>query len=55
MKIKIKNYISFVDYLNFTMTGYLDYDSPNVDELLRDERRVKYFHDHLYYLYEAIE
>nr|AAG25897.1 silverleaf whitefly-induced protein 3 [Cucurbita pepo] len=38
-----------------TENGYLDYDSPNVDELLRDERRVKYFHDHLYYLYEAIE
>ena len=37
------------------MAGYFDYDSPNVDELLRDEGRIKYFNDHLYYLREAIE
>ena len=37
------------------MTGYLDYDSPNVEDLIRDEGRVKYIHDHLYYIHKALK
>ncbi|XP_022154063.1 cyanogenic beta-glucosidase-like [Momordica charantia] len=37
-----------------TENGYFDYDSPNVDKLIMDKARIKYYHDHLYYLHEAM-
>ncbi|XP_022960684.1 beta-glucosidase 24-like [Cucurbita moschata] len=48
-----KNYHNPIIYI--TENGYLDYDSPNVEDLIRDEGRVKYIHDHLYYIHKALK
>ncbi|XP_022988091.1 beta-glucosidase 24-like [Cucurbita maxima] len=48
-----KNYKNPIIYI--TENGYLDLDSCHVHHLIRDKGRVKYFHDHLYYLHEAMK
>ena len=39
----------------FLNTGYLDYDSSDVEKLLKDEGRVKYYQQHLIKLHESME
>uniref|UniRef100_A0A0A0M010 Beta-glucosidase n=1 Tax=Cucumis sativus TaxID=3659 RepID=A0A0A0M010_CUCSA len=38
-----------------TENGYLDYDSPDVEKLLMDEGRVKYYQQHLIKLHESMK
>ncbi|XP_023516691.1 beta-glucosidase 12-like [Cucurbita pepo subsp. pepo] len=54
LMIYIKNvYKNSVIYI--TENGSLDFNSVKVDELIKDVVRVKYFHDHLKNLHEAIK
>ncbi|XP_022960675.1 beta-glucosidase 12-like [Cucurbita moschata] len=54
LMIYIKNvYKNPVIYI--TENGSLDFNSVKVDELIKDVVRVKYFHDHLKNLHEAIK
>ncbi|XP_008450457.2 cyanogenic beta-glucosidase-like [Cucumis melo] len=49
-KTKYKNPIIYI-----TENGYLDIEGPPLKEMLMDRRRVKYHHDHLMALKEAIQ
>lgn len=40
---------------NHMFVGYLDIEGPPLKEMLMDRRRVKYHHDHLMALKEAIQ
>lgn len=50
----IKNYYKN-PIIYVTENGCLDYDSPQMYELINDKDRIKYYHDHLYNLNESIK
>ncbi|XP_038879838.1 beta-glucosidase 12-like [Benincasa hispida] len=50
MKNNYKNPIIYI-----TENGYLDFDSPQISKLIKDEGRVKYYRQHLIKLQESVK
>ncbi|XP_038879840.1 beta-glucosidase 12-like [Benincasa hispida] len=54
LMIHIKNHYKN-PFIYITENGYLDFDSPDVSTLIKDEGRVKYYQQHLEKLHESIK